>query len=98
LVTRRRAPRRSPSLFKADAQWAKEAIQTLGPSYNLSNYPFIGGTDDLEGGIDDDVLDGGVGYDVIRFPGQLGCYEPNPCPTGNPSRPYIRHWTPSVPY
>jgi hypothetical protein len=34
-----------PISDKADAQCAKLAIQTLGPSYNPSNYTFHGGTE-----------------------------------------------------
>ncbi len=45
----------APISDKADAQCAKLAIQTLGPSFNPSNYTFIGGT---EGEGSDDRFDG----------------------------------------
>lgn len=35
----------APISDKADAQCAKLAIRMLGPSYNPSNYTFIGGTE-----------------------------------------------------
>jgi hypothetical protein len=35
----------APISDKADAQCAKLAIKTLGPSFNASNYTFIGGTE-----------------------------------------------------
>jgi hypothetical protein len=38
----------APISDKADAQCAKLAIKTLGPSYNPSNYTFIGGTEGIE--------------------------------------------------
>jgi hypothetical protein len=60
-----------PIADSADAQCATLAIKTLGPSYNPSNYTFIGGTADadgfsLEGTADGpDVFCGFGGYDFI---------------------------------
>ena len=59
----------------ADAKCAKLAIKTLGPSYNPSNYNFVGGTEgavgddnfDLSGTDDPDVICGFGGNDSINF-------------------------------
>jgi hypothetical protein len=51
-----------PISDKADAQCAKLTIQTLGPSYNPSNYTFHGGT---EGGENFDVVQATEGIDEV---------------------------------
>jgi hypothetical protein len=61
----------APISDKADAQCAKLAIRTLGPSANPSNYTFHGGTEDtdsfsLEGTADvPDVFCGFGSFDLI---------------------------------
>jgi hypothetical protein len=62
----------APISTKADAQCAKLAIQTLGSSFNPSNYTFHGGTEANDTFTDDDatagpdVFCGFGGDDVIR--------------------------------